>query len=496
MTASGRKYLACVLSSALAVALLAGAAAYSGHHAADIPDLLTRVTLVMLGIGFLGAYVMFKPVERYLVAPADGPPPAARIRRLPLLSGGWVFVLAAATVGGNLGASHGSWRLIARADASMLTAMLLHVVAFAGYVALYVYFLVKQYVAGLRRYLWRSAGVLVAGGAGRIAIQVTVGLAAVAAAPLLLFFSDQPKPPPALSSETAMHHALLAQAINLDLLASAVFTVALVVLIARGISQPVAVLVEAMERVDQGDLRTRAAVVSDDELGKLAARFNRMLDGLAERETMRRIFGRLLPVEVARALIAERGAIEPQEREATVLFTDVEGFTRIATGLEPRAVLALLNGYFEDIARIIDRHGGVITQFQGDAVLAVFNLPAANAEHALRAVGAALEIADHPHEAAGTTRVRLKTRVGVSTGRVVGGTVGGGERLGYTVHGDTVNLAARLEEMNKDFGTRVLIEGRTAGLLDGRVELRDCGEALVRGFAAPVRIFEPRRAKA
>lgn len=491
MSRLGLKYLGCILSGALVVALLGSAAAYSGHRAADIPDLLARVALLMVAGSAVGAHLFFRPVERYLAASAESPPPAERIRRLPLLSASWVFVLAAATVGGNLGTSHGGWRLVARADLPMLTAMLLHVLAFATYVALYIHFLVREYAGGLRAHLWKSRGILLPAGRGRIAVHLVVGIAAVAAAPLLLFFSAPPNPPAPLAPEAAMHHALLAEAMSLNLLAAALFTVALAVLIARGISRPMSLLVEAMERVDRGDLRTRAPIVSDDELGMLAARFNRMLDGLAERETMRRIFGRLVPEEVARSLIAERGAIEPQEREATVLFTDIEGFTRIGAGLEPREVLSMLNEYFDRIAAIIHRHAGAITQFQGDAVLAVFNLPSVNREHALSAVKAAIEIARSSNAAGPTRAASLRTRVGVSTGKVVGGTVAGGDRLGYTVHGDTVNLAARLEEMNKETGSRVLIDGRTAERIAGRIPLRDRGRIAVRGFPVAIPVFEP-----
>lgn len=480
MTAAGRRYLACVLSGALAVALLCAAAAYSGHHAADVPDLLLRVAVLMVLIGAGGAWLMFRPVERYLRARDDAAPPAERIRRLPLLTGGWVFALAAAVVGGNLGASHGSWRAVARADPPLMMAMLLHLLTFAAYIGLYVYFLIKDYVAGLRHELWKSRGIVLAVGRGRIAYQVVLGVAAIAAAPLLLLFSYTPAPPAPMAAEQAMHRALLAQALSLDLLASALFTVILVVLVARAIARPVGVLAEAMEGVDKGDFRRRSAVVSDDELGALAARFNRMLDALAERDRMRRIFGRLIPEEVAGALLGQDGAIAPQEREASVLFTDIERFTQIAAEREPREVLSLLNGYFEVVAGIIHRRGGVITQFQGDAVLAVFNLPAAVDDHALRAVEAAVEIA---------SRSPLPTRVGVSTGRVVGGTVAGGERLGYTVHGDTVNLAARLEELNKQTRTRVLLDARTAELVSHRVAVRDCGAIPVRGFAHPIRVF-------
>ena len=279
---------------------------------------------------------------------------------------------------------------------------------------------------------------------------------------------------------------MLRQALDLDLLAAALFTVMLVILVTRSVARPVRLLLEAMQRVDRGDLASPAPIVSDDELGSLTARFNAMLEGLAQHERVRRTFGRFVPEEVATALLAEEGAIEPQERVATVLFTDIERFTQIASQLEPRQVLGMLNDYFASVAAIIHGHGGVITQFQGDAVLAVFNLPAPASDHARRALDAALQI----------LQVVPRTRVGISTGRVVGGTVGGGERLGYTVHGDTVNLAARLEAMNKELGSRVLIDGRTAERLDGRVPLRDHGAVPVRGLPVPIRVFEPLVAEA
>ncbi|MEJ2173629.1 MAG: adenylate/guanylate cyclase domain-containing protein [bacterium] len=174
-----------------------------------------------------------------------------------------------------------------------------------------------------------------------------------------------------------------------------------------------------------------------------------------------------------------------------MLFTDIERFTQIAAGLAPREVMVMLNAYFSKVANIIHRHHGVITQFQGDAVLASFNLPVNDPEHPRSALEAALEIEREVAEAIFGDDIRLRTRIGVSTGLVVGGTVGGGERLGYTVHGDTVNLAARLEALNKDLGTTILVSARTAELLKGSVALRDHGLVEVRGFSAPVPVFEP-----
>jgi len=139
----------------------------------------------------------------------------------------------------------------------------------------------------------------------------------------------------------------------------------------------------------------------------------------------------------------------------------------------------------------IERHGGVIHQFQGDAILATFNLPIEDAQHALNAVRAGLEIQSLVREHLFGEGVRLLTRVGINTGQIVGGTVGGTGRLGYTVHGDAVNLAARIEQMNKKFGTYVLVAETTASLCKDEIAFRAVGASEVRGREQSVQLFTP-----
>jgi len=287
------------------------------------------------------------------------------------------------------------------------------------------------------------------------------------------------------------HQSYMTQSRQMDLLAALLLAGLLAFLATRGLSRSAAGLLQAMQKVDAGDLTAKAPVLSDDEFGRLTERFNQMLDGLNDRERLRRTFERFVPESIAGALIADEGAIAPQEREATVLFTDIERFTQIAASLAPREIMALLNAYFSKLANIIHGHHGVITQFQGDAVLACFNLPVNDAAHARSALEAALEIEREVANVSFGNGIALRTRIGISTGLVVGGTVGGGERLGYTVHGDTVNLAARLEALNKDLGTTILVSSRTAALLPETIRLRDLGAIEVRGFAEPLSVYEP-----
>lgn len=153
------------------------------------------------------------------------------------------------------------------------------------------------------------------------------------------------------------------------------------------------------------------------------------------------------------------------EREATILFTDIAGFTKYGEQRTPTELMQLLNDYFQQIAAPIERHGGVICQFQGDAILACFNLPLEQPDHARRALLAARDILD----AQAQGLVALDTRIGINTGLAIGGLVGTPQRKSYTLHGDHVNLAARLEQLNKEYGTRLLLAEST------RQQAGDCG---------------------
>ena len=176
---------------------------------------------------------------------------------------------------------------------------------------------------------------------------------------------------------------------------------------------------------------------------------------------------KFVPRGVARQLKLSERRMEVGDgevREATILFTDIEGFTTISESLSPTELIKTLNAYFEVVSLPIERHGGVINQFQGDAILATFNVPDDLEDHALRAVHAAVEIQQALAAQTFGKGLKLRSRIGINSGVVVGGLVGSGDRLGYTVHGDEVNLAARLEQLNKDYGTQIIVSARTREL--------------------------------
>lgn len=490
-------YYASMLSVAVFAAALGAAAAFTTDRLELLPHLLREIGTWLVAVNAIGAWFILRPVDRWLRGATTAQAELERrVRALPRLSGLWVFLLTATTMLAHAAGLSGSWSTFAGEPPRVLAGSVLNITVFAAYAGLVGYFLIFDYAVRLRRRLWER-GVAVAPRHGRFMRRLIAGLLAVAAAPLLVPISDQWTRParadmPMAMSMTPSRHAMhMEQTRQMDLLAAMFLAALLIVLTARGFSGPVAILLDAMKRVDRGDFGSKAPVVSDDEFGALAQQFNRMLDGLRERDRIRKIFGRFVPESVAATLLVDEGAIAPKEREATVLFTDIENFTLIAASLDPRDILDVLNAYFEEIAQVVHAHGGVITQFQGDAVLASFNLPVSDPEHARHAVEAALAIQARLAEAVFDGGIRLRTRVGISTGPVVGGTVGGGDRLGYTVHGDTVNLAARFEAMNKEFGSRVLVSARTAELVGEAIALRDRGIVTVRGFHEPLRVYEP-----
>jgi len=213
----------------------------------------------------------------------------------------------------------------------------------------------------------------------------------------------------------------------------------------------------------------------------------RQLEAERDRATLSGIFGRFVPRTIVDAMVAGRGALAPLEREATVLFADIAGFTEMTRRLGAARTVEILNVYFDEVTRIIGAHDGIVTQFQGDGVLATFNVPIEDPNHARNAFQAAEEILAcvAVRKYAGE---RIRVRIGLNTGSIVAGNVGGGGRQSYTVHGDAVNLAARLEALCKEHGTSLLVSDTTARALP-EAKLVAVGNIAVRGFAEPVTVY-------
>jgi len=220
----------------------------------------------------------------------------------------------------------------------------------------------------------------------------------------------------------------------------------------------------------------------------LRARIGACLEKKRLRETIVTQLGKYVPESVADAIVTGEGTLEPTRRVATILYSDIEGFTSIAESMPPEQVVDMLNDYFPRVIEPIMRYGGVVNQFQGDAMLVTFNVPMEDPRHADNAVRAAMDMQEVSREAS-FAGVRLRTRIGINTGQVIAGNVGAGNRHNYTVHGDAVNLAARLEQLNKQYDTLVLIAATTVDLLTDTYSLERIGEVEIRGKTEPVNVY-------
>jgi adenylate cyclase len=283
-----------------------------------------------------------------------------------------------------------------------------------------------------------------------------------------------------------------AEALGINVLialaASFLVSFELVVLLSRSILRPVEDLEAATERIRQGRFDEHVPVTTADEFGELSSAFNQMVDGLAERERLREAFGTYLDEEVARHIISAEYDPEGAEVEVSLLFCDVQDFTTAAAEAGAEEIVARLNELFECVVPIIARHRGHVDQFIGDGLLAVFGAPERIPRHADRAVQCAVEIAR-------TVNSRrpggFEVGVGVNTGQVVAGSIGGAGRLSFSVIGDAVNLCSRVEAKTRDTGDPVLITAETRAQLSETIEVVPRGEQEIRGYDRKVELFAP-----
>jgi adenylate cyclase len=254
---------------------------------------------------------------------------------------------------------------------------------------------------------------------------------------------------------------------------------AIAMLSARAVADPVVSVRRALQRVEDGDLDVEVPVYDGSEVGQLQAGFNRMVEGLRERERIQDLFGRHVGEDVARAALEQDVELGGETREVAVLFVDIVGSTELASARPATEVVEVLNRFFDTVVKVVREHGGWVNKFEGDAALAVFGAPVPLSDHAGQALAAARELHQRLREIG-----EVEVGIGVSAGEVVAGNIGEEQRFEYTVIGDPVNEAARLTELAKDRGGVLAsaaaleqADSEEAGQwrMDGAVELRGRG---------------------
>jgi adenylate cyclase len=260
------------------------------------------------------------------------------------------------------------------------------------------------------------------------------------------------------------------------------------------LSRPIFRLVQATGAIAAGNFNVTLPVASRDELGVLTDSFNRMARSLREKEMIKRAFTRYVAREVVEEILKnpENMALTGERREVTVLFCDVRGFTPLSERLSPEEVVLLLNDFYNLMIETTFKHDGTLDKFLGDAVMAVFGAPLAHPDHSARAIRTALAMQEGIvglNERRGRDgKEPIAVGIGVSAGEAVAGTVGTEDRMEYTVIGDSVNLAARLESNAKP--GQILISHRTYERVRDLVDARPLGRIRVKGKEEEVEVYE------
>jgi adenylate cyclase len=262
----------------------------------------------------------------------------------------------------------------------------------------------------------------------------------------------------------APHNSLSSLGVGVLLAIAVAFTISLELslLLTRSIVEPLQDVRVGTQRVAAGDLDARVPVLGTDETGLLAASFNGMVSGLVERERLREAFGAFVDPALADRVLAEGTSLAGEEVDVTVFFLDIRGFTAFAERAGAAEAVSRLNAFYEIVVPIVVEHGGHANKFVGDGLLAVFGAPDSLEDHADRCVAAALAVAKAVEITQGGS---VSIGIGVNSGNVVAGTVGGGGRVEFTVIGDVVNTAARVEEATRQTGDVILITAATRALL-------------------------------
>lgn len=257
-------------------------------------------------------------------------------------------------------------------------------------------------------------------------------------------------------------------------------------LLTQSVVGPVDRLEKAVRKVEAGDLRVRAPVLGADNVGHLTGNFNRMVQGLRERAALHSAMSAYIDPAIAERVMAEGSTISGEAAEVTVMFLDIVGYTSMAEHAMPEAVVSDLNDFFDIVIPVIAEHGGHANKLLGDGLMAVFGVPQPLSDHADRALAAAREIQDRLYSRyAGS----LQAGVGLNSGTVVVGSMGGGPKLDYTIIGDVVNVAARVEAFTRQTGDRILLTDATRMLLTSQNGLQSRGTQPLKGRANEVEVW-------
>ena len=446
------------------------------------PMMAVSALFLIVGAG-LGAFFLIRPTRRYMASEATFSDIQQSIAALPRRSAvliGCLYapMLALRFLSARIGITFGAY-----IEVSAWVDTIASFVVVTAFNIVLTYFVVSAYLDQLCEHLFRVHGVNLGTFTGAFRRKVGLAVLFVSFAAMILLAGDIVS----YSGDRLLREA------GSDLAASVVGAGTIYYWISRALTRPIDRLDTGMRRVALDDLSIRLPVTSDDEVGRATAGFNQMVEGLAEREYLRATFGKYVSESVAIAILdnTERsGRVEHSTGVATLMFTDIEGFTSLSEGVTPTDLASILNTYLGTVVPAIERHGGVVNNFIGDGLFASFNLPLPLADHAAAALRAAIDIQRALAHVRFAGDVRVRTRIGLNTGPVIGLSIGTDKRLDYTLLGDAVNVASRVEQLNKRFDSVILATESTMRAAGDGFPATRLGETGVRGHEGDVVVYQ------
>lgn len=267
-----------------------------------------------------------------------------------------------------------------------------------------------------------------------------------------------------------------------------------VFLFSISLTSPIERLVELTRKVAAGDFNVTADVHTSDEVGELGASFDAMVSGLRERDKMKNVLNKFHGSSVTDDILKGDLQLGGVNKNVTVFFSDIRDFTKFSEGHTPEEVVTMLNEYFEIMVGIVTRNHGVVDKFVGDAMMAVWGAPKSTGEDEVNAVRACLQMREalaalnEVRKSRG--QVEIKIGMGLNCGPAISGTIGSSERMEYTVIGDTVNTASRVESSTKAFGTDLLISGEVLERIQDKFITEYAGAAEVKGKSEPLKMYK------
>lgn len=309
-----------------------------------------------------------------------------------------------------------------------------------------------------------------------------------------------------LTTTQAYFNEALNPALLIDQLKVAIFTNAIIFmgvgiwatfLVSSNLTNPLREIIRVLQGVRNGQFENRVRVASNDEIGYTGDVINEMNAGLKERDLLKDTFGKYVSKEIRDEVLSGRIPLDGEKKEVTILFSDIRNFTPLTESNDPKLVIRVMNSYFKEMAEAIKENKGLVLQFIGDEIYAVFGAPISRPDHAVKAFRAGLEMKrrlvslNKQFELKGLPG--LQHGIGIHTGDALAANIGSPDRLSYLLVGDTVNLASRLQSLTKEIGVEMILSGHTFARLSESertaVELKKIPTTSVKGKAKPVDIY-------